>query len=74
VATIYGVGLANLVYLPIAGKLKIKHREEQVVKEMVLEGIVSILEGMNPRMLELKLNTYLLESRADDRGDRREKR
>jgi chemotaxis protein MotA len=67
VATIYGVGLANLVYLPIAGKLKIKHREEQVVKEMVLEGIVSILEGMNPRMLELKLNTYLLEARAEDK-------
>jgi len=66
VATIYGVGLANLVYLPIAGKLKIKHREEQVVKEMVLEGIVSILEGMNPRMLELKLNTYLLEARAEE--------
>jgi len=71
VATIYGVGLANLVYLPIAGKLKIKHREEQVVKEMVLEGIVSILEGMNPRMLELKLNTYLLEARTEERKDRR---
>lgn len=73
VATIYGVGLANLVYLPIAGKLKIKHREEQVVKEMVLEGIVSILEGMNPRMLELKLSTYLLESRADERPVREER-
>ena len=59
VATIYGVGLANLVCLPIAGKLKIKHREEQVIKEMVLEGVVSILEGMNPRMMELKLRTYL---------------
>jgi chemotaxis protein MotA len=71
VATIYGVGLANLVYLPIAGKLKIKHREEQVVKEMVLEGVVSILEGMNPRMLELKLNTYLLEARTEERRERR---
>ncbi len=59
VATIYGVGLANLVCLPIAGKLKIKHREEQVIKEMVLEGVVSILEGMNPRMMELKLRTFL---------------
>jgi chemotaxis protein MotA len=61
VATIYGVGLANLVCLPIAGKLKIKHREDQVIKEMVLEGIVSILEGMNPRMMELKLRTFLLQ-------------
>jgi chemotaxis protein MotA len=64
VATIYGVGLANLVCLPIAGKLKIRHRDEQMVKEMMLEGIVSILEGMNPRMMELKLRTYLFESRS----------
>jgi chemotaxis protein MotA len=64
VATIYGVGLANLVCLPMAGKLKIRYREDQVVKEMVLEGIVSILEGMNPRMLEVKLKTYLFESRS----------
>jgi len=64
VATIYGVGLANLVCLPIAGKLKIRHRDEQMVKEMMLEGVVSILEGMNPRMMELKLRTYLFESRA----------
>jgi chemotaxis protein MotA len=60
VATIYGVGLANLIFLPIAGKLKIRHREEQIVKEMIMEGVVSILEGMNPRMLEMKLRTFLL--------------
>ncbi len=64
VATIYGVGLANLICLPIAGKLKIRYRDEQMVKEMMLEGVVSILEGMNPRMLELKLRTYLFESRS----------
>ena len=63
VATIYGVGLANLICLPMAGKLKIRYRDEQVVREMTLEGIVSILEGMNPRMLEVKLQTYLFESR-----------
>lgn len=60
VATIYGVALANLVFLPAAGKLKIRHREEQMVKEMVLEGVVSILEGMNPRMMETKLRTFLM--------------
>jgi chemotaxis protein MotA len=59
VATIYGVGLANLICLPIAGKLKIRYREEQIVKEMIMEGVVSILEGMNPRMLEMKLRTFL---------------
>jgi chemotaxis protein MotA len=63
VATIYGVALANLVFLPAAGKLKIRHREEQMIKEMVLEGVISILEGMNPRMIETKLRTYLFESK-----------
>lgn len=55
VATIYGVALANLFFLPAAGKLKIRIREEQLVRELILEGVISILEGMNPRMLETKL-------------------
>ena len=66
VATIYGVALANLVFLPAAGKLKIRQREEQVIKEMMLEGVISILEGMNPRMIETKLRTFLFESKAAD--------
>jgi chemotaxis protein MotA len=65
VATIYGVGSANLVFLPSAGKLKIKAREEQVYREMALEGIISILEGMNPRILETKLLGYLIEHKQE---------
>jgi chemotaxis protein MotA len=61
VATVYGVGAANLVLLPAAGKLKIRIREEQIIREMVLEGVVSILEGMNPRMIETKLFSFLAE-------------
>lgn len=64
VATIYGVALANLVLLPAAGKLKIRHREEQMAKEMILEGVISILEGMNPRMMETKLRTFLAEGQT----------
>jgi len=63
VATIYGVGLANLVCLPAAGKLRIRNHEEQMSKMMVLEGVISILEGMNPRMIETKLRTFLHESK-----------
>lgn len=59
VATIYGVGAANLFFLPSAGKLKIRIRDEQVIREMTLEGVISILEGMNPRMLESKLLGFL---------------
>ena len=62
VATIYGVGSANLLYLPVAGKMKLRIREEQIAREMTLEGVASILEGMNPRMLETKLLGFLVES------------
>ena len=63
VATIYGVGLANLFFLPVAGKLKIRIREEQIIREMTLEGVISILEGMNPRMLEATLQGFLTHAR-----------
>jgi chemotaxis protein MotA len=68
VATIYGVGAANLFLLPTAGKLRIRIREEQVIREMTLEGVVSILEGMNPRMLEEKLVGFLTEAQENGRG------
>ena len=55
VATIYGVGIANLFFLPFAGKMRIRIRDGQRRREMMLEGVIGILEGMNPRMLELKL-------------------
>ena len=61
VATIYGVGAANLFLLPAAGKLKIRIRQSQIMREMILEGVISILEGMNPRMLEMKLFGFLSE-------------
>ena len=62
VATIYGVGLANLFFLPVAGKLRIRIREEQIIREMTLEGVISILEGMNPRMLETTLQGFLTQA------------
>src|SRR5205085_7860558 len=62
VATIYGVGAANLFLLPTAGKLRIRIRRSQILREMTLEGVISILEGMNPRMLEMKLLGFLGEN------------
>jgi chemotaxis protein MotA len=62
VATIYGVGAANLFFIPAAGKLKIRQREEQLRHEIILEGVVSILEGMNPRILETKLLSFVSDS------------
>jgi len=67
VATIYGVGLANLFFLPSSGKIKIRIREEQINREMTLEGVISILEGMNPRMLETKLKGFLAEEHEKEK-------
>ncbi|MEJ2398440.1 MAG: flagellar motor protein [Gammaproteobacteria bacterium] len=59
VATIYGVGSANLIFLPIANKLKnIIHAHAQY-REMIVEGMVSIAEGENPRNIETKLLGFL---------------
>jgi len=66
VATIYGVGSANLLYLPVAGKMKLRIRDEQITREMTLEGVASILEGMNPRILETKLLGFLGEAGRPD--------
>jgi chemotaxis protein MotA len=65
VATIYGVALANLFCLPAAGKLKIRHKEHLMMQEMMLEGVISILEGMNPRMIETKLKTFMTHDHAE---------
>lgn len=59
VATIYGVGSANLLFLPWAGKLRIRLREKEVIQEMTLEAVLSIIDGINPRSLEMQLNRFL---------------
>lgn len=61
VATVYGVASANLFFLPIAGKLRVRKRQRELTHEIMLEGVIGILEGMNPRMLQTKLQGYLAE-------------
>lgn len=59
VATIYGVGLANLIFLPIAGKLKYYISRMVASKSMVIDGLVGIAVGDNPRIIEARLKGYL---------------
>lgn len=59
VATIYGVALANLVYLPIAGKLKYHIGRMVAHKEMMIDGLAGIAVGDNPRIIESRLSGYL---------------
>ena len=63
VATIYGVGLANLFLLPCAGRLRMMARRRQVLRELMLEGVVAIVERVSPRLVEKRLTPYLVESR-----------
>jgi chemotaxis protein MotA len=58
VATVYGVGAANLLFLPMAGKLKRKVGLEKERKTLIAEGVLSIQAGLNPRVLEEKLASY----------------
>lgn len=60
VATIYGVGLANLVFLPIANKLKAHIHRLIVQREMIVDGLVGIANGDNPRIIESRLRGYFL--------------
>ncbi|MDR0447474.1 MAG: MotA/TolQ/ExbB proton channel family protein [Treponema sp.] len=59
ITTLYGSMMANLILIPIAGKLKSKDGAETLVKEMEIEGVLSIQAGDNPRILAMKLLSYL---------------
>jgi chemotaxis protein MotA len=59
VATIYGLVTANIICLPMAGKLKMQIKGMMIGKGIMLEGVISILEGENPRLIEDKLKSYL---------------
>ena len=59
ITTFYGSILANLIFLPIAGKLKVRREDEAKYKQLIIEGVTSIQVGDNPRVVEQKLHTYL---------------
>ncbi len=59
VATVYGVGSANLIFLPFAHKLKLKIREDIRRKELILEGLCAVQEGLNPHHIEKRLQIFL---------------
>jgi chemotaxis protein MotA len=58
VATVYGVGMANIFFLPAAAKLKARAQEALLLKELMLEGVIGIVEGLNPTLIRMKLEAY----------------
>lgn len=64
VATLYGVGSANLIFLPAANKLKARAHELVELRELMLEGVLSIAEGLNQKLIRIKLEAYSLAKAA----------
>jgi len=64
VATVYGVGSANLFFLPAASKLRARVKDEVRRRELMLEGVLSIVEGLNPKLINTKLEAYVQQSAA----------
>ena len=62
VATIYGVGSANLLFIPFATKMKFKYKKIFLKKEVIIEGILAIQAGESPALIERKLMAYVLDS------------
>ena len=67
VATIYGVGSANLLLLPLGQKIRLRAQKSMRTKQLMLEGIMSISQGINPRLIRRKLDTF---QRSDERFQR----
>ncbi len=59
ITTLYGAVAANLIFIPVAGKLRLKSDEEILIKQVMIEGILSIQAGENPRIVEEKLKSFL---------------
>ncbi|HBB28449.1 MAG TPA: motility protein A, partial [Clostridiales bacterium] len=66
ITTFYGSFLANVLFGPIGNKLKAKHEEEMIVKSLIMEGILSIQAGENPKYIRDKLKSYLTTRERDD--------
>ena len=58
VATVYGVGVANIIFLPVANKLKARAKEVVQLREMMLQGVLSIAEGLNQKIIRMQLEAY----------------
>ncbi|MGI6454271.1 MAG: motility protein A [bacterium] len=67
--TLYGAMMANMIFIPLAGKLKVRSQEEILIKEVAIEGVMSIQSGDNPRILEQKLLAFLAPNIRPPRDD-----
>lgn len=82
VTTFYGSALTNMICAPISNRLKAKHDEEMITKELIMEGVLSIQSGENPKYIKEKLNSYITyqergleaEGEAENTGKKKSKK
>jgi chemotaxis protein MotA len=70
VATVYGVGAANLFFLPAGGKLRARMRGEVQLRELMLQGVLAIVEGLNPKLIRTRLDAYLVQPASKKKAAR----
>ena len=70
VATVYGVALANLFLLPAAGKIRARAGRDRQMRELALNGVIGIVEGMNPKLIRTKLNAYVMMAGVERPGNK----
>jgi len=69
VATIYGLLCANVFMLPAAGKLMLLHKKSMVIKEMIIDGVLLVIEGVNPMIMKDKLSAFFVEKVTKDEDE-----
>lgn len=74
VATVYGVGCANLFFLPAGNKLKARVQADIRLRELTLEGVLAIVEGLNPKLIRTKLDAYIRQPESSKGKARDERR
>ena len=70
VATVYGVGAANIFFLPAGGKLRARVRSEVQLRELMLQGVLAIVEGLNPKLIRTRLDAYIVRPASKDKPAR----
>jgi len=68
IATVYGVAFANLIMMPLGGRVKLRAKEASHLQEMMLQGVLAIQEGTNPKLVRDRLTSFLKESERPQGG------
>jgi chemotaxis protein MotA len=66
ITTFYGAILANLIFIPLAGKLGLRSKKERILREMIVEGVLGIVRGESPTAVREKMQTFLSQNNRPD--------